>query len=82
MRPGRSLPALDELTQGKVVNRGQLVALAPRRASRDGNYVLVTRETTSGTDTYNGLPPAYHVTLVTVEAVPGGYAISTWDPQS
>lgn len=71
-----------ELAQGKVVNRGQLVAVAPRRPGRVGDYVVVTRETTSGTDTYDGLPPAYHVTLASVQAVPGGYAISAWDPQN
>jgi len=71
-----------ELAQGRVANTGQLVAVAVRRRGRAGQYVVVTRETTTGADTYEGLPPAYHVTLVTVAAVGGGWAVSAWEPQS
>lgn len=71
-----------ELAQGRVSNRGQLVGVAARRGGRAGEYIVVTRETTTGIDTYEGLPPAYHVTLVTVQAVAGGWAVSAWEPQS
>lgn len=71
-----------ELAQGRVSNRGELVAVAARRGASAGEYVVVTRETTTGIDTYEGLPAAYHVTLVTVQAVPGGWAVSAWEPQS
>lgn len=72
-----------ELRRGKVENHGEIVTVAPQRdAPSSGHFVVVTRETTTGVGAYDGLPPAYHVTLVTTEAVDGGYAVSSWRPQS
>ena len=46
-------------------------------------WVLVTREQTGGRQrTTKGFPPAYHVTLAQLAALPGGYAVSEWLPQS
>ncbi len=69
------------LRQGKIENQGQILALAPVRG-RAHQWVVVTRETTSGEGTYEGLPAAHHVTLATVEPVDGGWAVSQWQPRS
>jgi hypothetical protein len=71
-----------ELRRGKVENHGEIVTVAPQRGASAGHFVVVTRETTTGAGAYDGLPPAYHVTLVTTEAIDGGYAVSSWRPQS
>ena len=70
-----------ELRRGRVENHGQVVSIAPERGTGGDRWVVVTRETTTGSGTYAGLPPAYHVTLVTVDRVDGGYAVSVWEPQ-
>jgi len=81
------------LSQAGIANRGTVEAVArlPRRRNR---YVVVTRERTTATysTAYQGLAPAWHVTLVTVvrggAARPGGgiglgrWVVSVWQPQS
>ena len=69
------------LTAGHVRNSGAVVSVA-RDQTESGLWVLVTREQTSGSSGYEGLPSAYHVTLARVANVTGGYAVSEWLPQS
>lgn len=69
-----------ELREGRIANRGVIVALAEARGGGD-RWVLVTRETTTGKGVYEALPPAYHVTIATVVEVEGGWAVSEWEPQ-
>jgi hypothetical protein len=48
-------------------------------------YVVVTRELTVATATtaYQGLQPAWHVTVATVtQLASGGWAVSGWQPES
>jgi hypothetical protein len=48
-------------------------------------YVVVTREQTSATNTtaYQGLSPAWHLTLATVSEVAAGkWVVSGWQPES
>jgi hypothetical protein len=68
------------ITRGQIYNTGQLISAAPSLTT-PGEWVLVSHETTGGNPTYDGLQAAYHVTLATVAAVPGGYAITQWQPQ-
>ncbi len=73
-----------ELRQGGIANSGKVEVVAPLPGSRD-QYVVVTRETTSATNTtlYQGLRPAWHVAIATVRQVrPGVWALSGWQPQS
>jgi hypothetical protein len=74
----------NELKAGKTTNTGHLVSLAPRTGGPMGEFVVVTLERTSSKRAdYQGLKAAYHVTLArTVEAHPGRYAISSWQPQN
>jgi len=69
------------IARGHIYNSGQLVSVAAD-ATRAGRWVLVTLEHTGGSAQYQGLPRAYHVTLARLAAVPGGWAVSEWLPQS
>jgi hypothetical protein len=73
-----------ELRRGGVSNQGTVEAVAPL-AGRPDEYVVVTRELTTATDTtvYQGLRPAWHVTLATVtQLAPGRWVLSGWQPES
>lgn len=81
-RAAARTPADSELRRGRVANHGQVIGIVPTRPPRTGDYVVVTRETTTGARVYDELPPAYHVTLATVVRVRGGWVVSRWEPQS
>jgi hypothetical protein len=73
-----------ELQRGGIANSGQVEAVAAL-ANQPHQYVVVTREATSATNTtaYQGLRPAWHVTIATVtELGPGRWAVSNWQPES
>jgi hypothetical protein len=72
-----------ELQRGGIANSGAVESVAPL-AGRAGEYVVVTLEQTTATATsaYDGLRPAWHVAVATVVQVPGGWALSGWQPES
>jgi hypothetical protein len=73
-----------ELQRGGVQNSGTVVAVAPV-SGQPNQYVVVTREQTSATNTtaYQGLGPAWHLTLATVaELSAGRWVVSGWQPES
>jgi hypothetical protein len=73
-----------ELQQGGIANSGTVEAVAPL-SGRPGEYVVVTQESTSASNTtaYQGLKPAWHVALATVRRMPGGgWALSDWQPEN
>jgi hypothetical protein len=73
-----------ELQRGGVQNSGTIEAVAPVIGQRD-QYVVVTREQTSATNTtaYQGLGAAWHLTLATVTEVGAGeWVVSDWQPES
>ncbi len=80
-RAAASTPADYELRRAKVANEGRIVALAPLRPPRHGVWVVVTHERTTGERTYDGLAPAYHVTIATVRQLDTGWVVSQWRPQ-
>jgi hypothetical protein len=76
------------LRAGGIANRGTVEAVAPL-AGRTDQYVVVTQESTSAsaTDAYQGLQPAWHLTLATVGRLGGGHGgpgwvISGWQPEN
>jgi hypothetical protein len=73
-----------ELKRGGVANSGTVEAVAPLPGHR-GEYVVVTRERTTATNTtaYQGLRPAWHVAVagVTQLANGGGWVVSRWQPE-
>jgi len=73
-----------ELQRGGIANSGTVEGIAPR-AGHPHEYVVVTRERTTATATtaYQGLRPAWHITLATVtQLAPGQWAVSGWQPES
>jgi hypothetical protein len=69
------------ITRGQIWNRGQTISIAPEPGTH-GTWVVVTREQTGGNTEYDGLPASYHVTIAKLAAVPGGYVVEQWLPQS
>jgi len=73
-----------ELRRDGIANSGAVEAIASL-AGRANQYVVVTREqtTATGTTAYQGLAPAWHVTIATVSrAGAGAWVVSGWQPQS
>ncbi len=73
-----------ELRRGGVANSGTVRAVAPVRGSGH-EYAVVTLERTTATNTsaYDGLRPAWHLALAVVARVRGGgWAVSSWQPES
>jgi hypothetical protein len=75
-----------QLRAGGVANHGSVEAIAPLIGGGGGgdSYVVVTREWTSASASaaYQGLLPAWHVTLATVRAEGRGWVVSGWQPES
>jgi hypothetical protein len=72
-----------ELQRGGIANSGTVEAV-DRLPGRREQYVVVTREMTSATNTtaYQGLRPAWHVAVATVVRQRGGWVVSDWQPES
>jgi hypothetical protein len=68
------------LRRAEIFNSGVIVAIAPLRDSRRGEWVIDTREQTGGNGEYAGLQAAFHITLASVQRVRGGWAVSAWRP--
>ncbi|MHB8657043.1 MAG: hypothetical protein ACYC91_03670 [Solirubrobacteraceae bacterium] len=72
-----------ELRHGQIANRGTVEAIAP--LTGQGRYAVITRErtTAAASDAYQGLRPAWHVTVATVvRLASGGWVVSGWQPES
>lgn len=73
-----------ELKRGGIANSGTVEAVAPL-PGHDHQYVVVTRESTTATDTtaYEGLKPAWHLALATIQQTARGrWALSGWQPEN
>ena len=73
-----------ELQRGGIVNSGQIEAVGPLTGSKNA-WVVVTRERTTATSTsaYQGLAPAWHVTVASaVELSSGRWVVSQWQPEN
>jgi hypothetical protein len=72
-----------ELAQAGVANHGTVEAVAALSGGGD-RYVVVTRESTTATDSsaYQGLAPAWHLTVATVARRRGGWVVSGWQPEN
>lgn len=69
------------IQRAHVENSGAVISIA-RDQAQPRLWVIVTREQTSGTSQYEGLPAAYQVTLAHLQQLPGGWAVDEWLPQS
>ena len=73
-----------ELQQAGIANSGTVEAVAPLARTAD-EYVVVTLESTTATDTneYQGLRPAWHLTVATVATErTGRWVVSGWQPEN
>ena len=73
-----------ELKRGGVANSGEVRAIAPLAGSPN-HFVVVTLERTTATNTnaYQGLQPAWHLTIATVTQVGAGkWVLSGWQPEN
>ena len=73
-----------ELQHGGIANHGTVEAVAALARGSD-RYIVVTREftTATATDAYQGLQPAWHVTIATVvQQGPERWVVSGWQPES
>lgn len=73
-----------ELRRAGMANSGVVEAVAPVLGQRN-QYAVVTRERTmaSNDGAYQGLPPAWHLTLATVTRLTdGGWVVSAWQPEN
>jgi hypothetical protein len=70
------------LLKSDVANTGTVVAITKGEGLAAGDWMLVTRETTTGKGDYQGLPAQLHVTYAQLTKTPTGWVISSWAPQS
>ena len=73
-----------ELKRGGIANSGEVRAIAPLAGSPN-HFVVVTLERTTATNTnaYQGLQPAWHLTIATVTQVGAGkWVLSGWQPEN
>jgi hypothetical protein len=73
-----------ELRRGGVANSGSVEAVAPLAQGHD-RFVVVTleRTTATATDAYQGLAPAWHLSVATAtELSAGRWVVSGWQPEN
>ena len=70
------------LTRSRVVNSGQVVAVARGQGPARQEWVVVTRERTTGEGDYAGLPPTLHVAYATLVQTRVGWVVNSWSPQN
>jgi hypothetical protein len=70
------------LLKSQVRNSGTIVAITRGVGVAAGDWVVVTRETTTGRGDYQGLPSQLHVTYAQLNRTSTGWVISSWSPQS
>ena len=73
-----------ELQRGGIANSGSVEAIAPLIGHRN-EYVVVTREVTTATNTdaYQGLRPAWHLALADVVQLEAHrWVLSRWQPEN
>ena len=78
----RELRSDSTLASSQVANSGQVIAIAPELAGAAGDWVVVTREPTTGQGDYQGLPATLHVTYAQLTHTPDGFVVSLWAPQN
>jgi hypothetical protein len=71
-----------QLTRSQLANEGEVIGLSPGESAAAGQWVLVTREHTTGVGDYGGLPPTLHIIYGQVTRSATGFVVSEWVPQN
>lgn len=71
-----------QLSRSHVRDSGQVVAIAQGDAAAGDEWVIVTRELTTGQGDYAGLPPTLHVIYAQLTHRPTGWVVTQWQPQN
>jgi hypothetical protein len=71
-----------QLLKSRVANIGTVVAIARGRGPAAGDWVLVTREQTTGQGDYAGLPPTLHVIYARLADTANGWIVTGWQPEN
>jgi len=72
----------DTLRRAQLSSTGTVLSASQGSASARGTWIVVTRERTTGGDSYRDLPATYHVTIAKLEQHASGWVVSSWAPQS
>lgn len=72
----------DTLRRAQLSSTGRVLSASPGWGSARGAWIVVTRERTTGAESYRDLPATYHVTIAKLEQRSAGWVVSSWAPQS
>ncbi len=70
------------LLKSHVTNTGTVVTVAHGEGAAARDWVVVTRETTTGEGDYAGLPAQLHITYAQLTHTKTGWVVTTWSPQT
>jgi hypothetical protein len=72
------------LRGGGIANNGTVEAVGPIAGHADEWAVVTLEQTTAANSSaYDGLAPAWHVTVASVQRAPGGgWVVSGWQPEN
>jgi hypothetical protein len=76
------LSADHTLAANSIVNRCQIISLAPGAGPAKGQWVIVLDQSTTGSSDYSSLPATLHVIYATTTRHNGGYVPSQWSAQN
>jgi hypothetical protein len=71
-----------QLLKSRVANSGTVVAITRGRGPAAGEWVLVTREQTTGQGDYVGLPPTLHVIYAQLTDTANGWIVTRWQAEN
>jgi hypothetical protein len=71
-----------QLLKSRVANGGSVVAITRGRGPAAGEWVLVTREQTTGQGDYAGLPPTLHVLYAQLTDMANGWIVTRWQAEN
>lgn len=82
LQAAASAAADTQLPKSRVANSGTVVAIARGQGSAAGDWVVVTREQTTGQGDYAGLPPTLHVIYAQLTATAHGWIVIRWQAEN
>ena len=82
LQAAASAAADTQLLESRVANSGTVVAITHGQGPAAGDWVIVTREQTTGQGDYAGLPPTLHVIYAQLIATPHGWIVIRWQAEN